>query len=598
MKTMRKFLLSLALLCCAFPARAQWVSQTLHLKTGWTAIYLNIDLSYTTIDQLVGDDPNNPVLEIQRWAPAGDIQFADSPLNPLDGGNQWTSWVRATPNSQLQRLVGNSAYLVRIGVATFDWTVKGQPVPPRNDWTSTGLNFLGFSTVPLNPPTFEAFVSQSPTLQQDAQIFYYPGGALGAGNPAPLTAYRTSAVNRGQAYWARASTFNRYFGPFELDLKNSSGIDFGSNRSSFSFRIRNATANPLTVTLNLVLSETPPSGQPAISAVPPLLIRGEYDVANLVFGYSGLPVNTPKTWILPARGTPGSEIEVVVGLNRSAISVAPGTFFAGVLRFTDSLHQSQVDVPVSAVAASSAGLWVGRALVTQVGQYLKTYHRDLHNNPVAGPDGNYVVAAVNTEIRPVMRPFPLRLIVHNPEQGGTAALLQHVFVGVNTDGLPLVATQERSLDPKLLPQARRVSAAHLPWSTANQGWRFDGRLGAAGSQLQVTVPLDYADQSSNPFLHTFHPDHDNLDVSFKNLLDQGAESYTVARTITLKPKAPANDFAQLIASGSSIGGDYLETIQIKGLKRGVGTQDTRTFEARGVFSLNRISDAPTLTTPP
>ena len=52
------------------------------------------------------------------------------------------------------------------------------------------------------------------------------------------------------------------------------------------------------------------------------------------------------------------------------------------------------------------------------------------------------------------------------------------------------------------------------------------------------------------------------------------------------------------ASGSqSLSGNYSETVTVKGLARAGGTNDTRTFELRGVFSLNRISSIPTLTAP-
>ena len=32
--------------------------------------------------------------------------------------------------------------------------------------------------------------------------------------------------------------------------------------------------------------------------------------------------------------------------------------------------------------------------------------------------------------------------------------------------------------------------------------------------MATTVTLSYNDQASNPFLHTYHPDHDNLDATF------------------------------------------------------------------------------------
>ena len=45
-------------------------------------------------------------------------------------------------------------------------------------------------------------------------------------------------------------------------------------------------------------------------------------------------------------------------------------------------------------------------------------------------------------------------------------------------------------------------------------------------------------------------------------------------------------------------GDYLERITLLGLARPGNTNETRQFEVRGLFSLNRIADVPTLTTIP
>jgi hypothetical protein len=51
--------------------------------------------------------------------------------------------------------------------------------------------------------------------------------------------------------------------------------------------------------------------------------------------------------------------------------------------------------------------------------------------------------------------------------------------------------------------------------------------------LSFTVPLDYRDPS-NPFVHIYHPDHDNKDERFTpTLLPAGRESPNINRTITL-----------------------------------------------------------------
>ncbi|MCX6902636.1 MAG: hypothetical protein NTW03_04000 [Verrucomicrobia bacterium] len=594
-------LLAPLLLLAALPAHAQWLTQTNTLKAGWNAVYLHVDPSYDTLDNMVGSDLSNPILEVWLWnPPASTMQFVQSPQQPV-AGDQWVSWVRNSTDPQtLQRLVGNATYLVRVatGVATYAWQIKGRPLPPSYTWTTTGLNFLGFPTVAYNPPTFDAFLSKVPDLQQNAEIYYYPGGDLGTGNPARVYAMRAMTVKRGQAYWIRAGTvYNRYFAPFELALTGSGGVNYGDSINAMSFRVRNLTSTNLNVTLKLVASEGPPAGQTNIVGTPPLMVRGPLNTTNLTYAYSNLSIGGVYTWALAAKGQPGSEVEVVLGLDRTTLSGAVGALFAGVLRLTDSFGYSQVDVPVTANVASSAGLWVGAAAVTQVGQYLKTYQRDTNDNPVMDTNGQYQVTSLNTNLGAVSRTFPLRLIVHNPEAGhGNAVLLQRVFVGLDAWTNEVVALAQSSLSSTFLSQARRISAAHLPWTPTNQAWAFNGALGQSG-QLAATVTLPFDDQASNPFLHTYHPDHDNLDPAFRNELAQGSESYTVRRDIRLTIVPPTGGSATFTTGAQSLSGNYAETVTMSGLARAGGTNDTRTFEVRGLFNLNRISAVPTLTSP-
>ncbi len=162
-----RFLVCLGfLLACAFPTRAQWLTQSFSLKGGWNAVFLHVDASHDTLDALVGSDGANPILEVWRWNPPSTVQFVESPQQPVDTGSEWSSWVRGHANPALQRLVGDSAYLVKVAtnVSTYTWQIKGRPVAPRGEWTITGLNLLGFSTLPASPPDFDVFLAQSPDL--------------------------------------------------------------------------------------------------------------------------------------------------------------------------------------------------------------------------------------------------------------------------------------------------------------------------------------------------------------------------------------------------------------------------------------------------
>ena len=585
-----------------FVSQAQWMTQALDLKPGWNAVFLHVDASHTTLNALVASDPGNPILEVWRWNPPSTLQFIDGPQQPATAATEWNSWSRSETNAALQRVGGNAAYLVRVGtnVTSYTWQIKGRPVAPRKDWASWGANLIAFPTANL-PPKFDAFLAPSPELLQSAEIYQYAGGDLGPNNPVrvPSFFFRGTPVKRGQAFWIRSGTvFNRYFGPFEVALSGANGVDFRDSLNTYSIRLRNLTASNLVVTLRLAASEAPvPVGQASIVGIPPLLLRGNLNPTNFNYGYTNLPLNSPRTWALAGAGLSGSEIEVVLGINRSAMTGNVGDLFAGILQFSDSLGHLRIDIPTSATVASSAGLWVGGASVTQIGHYLKSYARGTANELVTAPNGQYIPTATNTSLGSVARAFPLRLIVHNPDGAGNAMLLQRVYHGLDGATNPVVANTEAVLNRNLLSQARRISAAHLPWTEANTPWAFNGKLGQA-TDLTATVTLGYNDQASNPFVHTYHPDHDNLDPTFRNVLAQGSESYSAERVITLHVSPPANDFAAITAGGRTLTGNYEETITLKGLARAGGQFDTPKFEVRGVFTLNHISDIPTLTTVP
>jgi hypothetical protein len=584
-----------ASLALSLPARAQWLTQSFVIKPGWNAIYLFVDASYQRLDQMIGSDPNNPISEVWLWqAPSTTLQFVTSPQSPVAGGSQWANWARANTGivGNLLALQPNAAYLIHsVGAANYTWKVQGKPVAPAYSWNSSGLNFLGFPTLPANPPPFDAFLALGPAFADlgNLQIFQYTGGDLGTNNPSLLLALHTTPVTRGQAFWIRTGSYNSYFGPFQVALTSSGGVDFSNTVSQASFRLQNLTATNVTVTLNLTASESPPPGQTPIVGLPPLLVRGALNTSNLTYGFSSLVPGSGQSWTLAPQGQSGSDIIVVLGLNRYAMANNPGDRLAGILRLTDSFNFCEVDVPVSAVMGSLTGLWVGNATVSQVANYMKTYQTDANNNPVVSSNGNYIVSSINTNLGPVVQPYSLRLIMHN--SGTNVALLQRVFYGLDVSSNAIVATTEAALDPAQLGSARRISATHLPVANANPPWPFSGQI-AQGGTLTTTVTTTYDDQSSNPFLHTYHPDHDNLDATFQNQLPQGSESYQITRQISLNILPPGNDFASLTTAGQTLSGNYAETISLGGMGG-----FTRTFSVAGAFSLNCITTIPVLTQP-
>lgn len=565
----------------------------IELKAGWTAVYLDIDASHETLNTLVGADENNPIEEIWLWAPStSSAQFIDDPQQPSAGSTERLKWDRYWGGSSpMQRLVPNAAYLVRVrsDVPDYTWTLKGKPAPPRFSWTSDGLNLIGFSTPRTNPPTWGTFLGPSRTLHNHAEVYHYPGGPFGEDNPVRLwpTLLRSTPLQRGHAYWVRAEEYNRYFGPVAISLQNPSGIHFNTSRGQYRLRLRNTTPETVTVTASLVASEDAPAGEQEIAGPVPLLLRGEIDIADLTHDFTRFS-DEPGTWTLAPEGEPGSDVEVMLGLERSAMEGDAGDHFAGVLRVTDGGGLIEIDLPVSAEIASTAGLWVGNALVSEVQHSLAEYVEAGDGEILENEDGSYEVEEVDESFGPVARPFPLRLLVHNNGEGA-ATLLQRVYYGPLEEDVVVLTKDESVLDPTQLSDARRISVAHLPLSEENVSWPFNGPLSEA-AEIEVTVPLPYDDHASNPFLHTYHPDHDNLDARFEQVLPEGVESYGVTRRILLRVEPPGGDFAAVTAGSGILSGTYEETVTFHG-----PDGSSRDYRVRGGFALNNILDIATLT---
>jgi len=582
------FTLGLLLLGANPPVgRAQWLEQTFQLTNGWNAVHFHVDLTHKTLREIIDVEvnPDTPIQEIWLWNAATQGQYTTDPYVPVVTGERWTTWKRSQPAlSDLQLIAGNSACLILV-TNDMTWTVTGRPVPPKREWRSNGQNLLGFSVPESSPPTFEQFLE--PARLTSPLTFYLYGAS--SSTPVLLGDSSARAIRRGESFWATSGdpTFAGYAGPFAVELPGFDRMDFGDRLSQARLVLRNVTTNQLVVTMTLIPSATPPAGSPAIAGNPPLLLRGALDASTLTYAYSRLN-DLPGTFTLAGTGQPGSETEVVLGLNRSAMTGTPGSVFAGVLRLTDSLNHSQVDFPVVSAIPSSSGLWVGQATITQVRHSLKSYQMN-GDVPATTTGGQYIVSGENTSLGVVARAASLRLIVHS--DGTNASLLQRVFYGPRVGGQLVLATSQNLLDPAQLKNSRRMSATHLPWTAENHRWPMAGRLGI-GENLTATVALPYDDQASNPFLHTYHPDHDNLDPRFEQTLPQGEESYQVVRVMTLTQRSPAEDFNGLTAGGLRVDGDYDETITINA-KPG----DSRTFQVRGIYTLARVSDIAALSEP-
>ncbi|GAA5122085.1 hypothetical protein JIN84_01575 [Luteolibacter yonseiensis] len=555
MKLIRLLTVFLPLLCLG-TAHAQWQTTTYTLKGGWSSIYLSGDARYDTLDNIFPA----AVTEVWRWNPnPTQVQFTESSLIPSEGTSEWTVWRRGFPaDSKLTQLGGQTAYLVKSdGSASTTHTVaiKQSPFLPSAAWVRNGANLMGFPTygTGANSPSIASYFSTFPAaVAANAKIYKYVGGELGPANPIQIFSNTSEKLDRKQAYWFSAKVVENFYAPLELSLSSSSGLDFGRSGSSVTLRIRNRSTEVVNVTFAPVNSEASPGDETAIAGAVPLT-RRIYDPGAVAL------VDVPLTGAITETIAPQSTLEILFGLDRGSMDGDLESLFASFLRITDSGNLMDVYLPVRAQPASLAGLWIGDVKVSAV------------ESKVAGATGNSTPQS-----------FPLRTLIH-VSGNGTARLLSQVFLGrlavaPNDEG---VCTREALLKQDEKAKARRLVAAHLPLDRVIIG---DGGVEMGGS-LTCEVGIPYNDPT-NPFVHQYHPDHDNKDAR-QRPVGAGVESYDILRTctFTFTPTPPAGSTSSTGWGSSVIGGTYTETI--------TGVHKTPVVVS-GTFELNRASEIGTL----
>ena len=317
-------------------------------------------------------------------------------------------------------------------------------------------------------------------------------------------------------------------------------------------RLRNRSDATVTVAISEVASDTAPSGQTAITGSVPLTLRAA-DGTESAFSGASVVVG------------PQSAVEIQFGVDRGQMGTNSDAFYASLLRFQDSGNLMDVLIPARATVASLAGLWVGDAQVTDVASK----------------------AATSTGGSTTPRAFPLRFILH-VDDGGTARLLSQVFMGTLADaGNPTgLCTKESGLKQDAKADASRMSVGHLPLDQVVTDGSGEVALGAT---LIREISIYYNDPT-NPFVHSYHPDHDNKDArpdGTNIALTDGVESYSVTRSCSFEFTTSPPEGTSSVGWGSNvIGGNYTETLS------GLHRQDITTS---GTFTLRRASEDGTIT---
>ena len=548
---MKKLIIALCSLLLTPLAHAQWQNTTYTLKSGWNAIYLHGDATHATPAQLFAAYP--AVTEVWRWNPnPNEVQFTSTPMIPSAGTSEWSVWKSDGSASSLGQVIGQTAYLVKCSAAT-SVIIAQKVLPPSAAWVRNGANLMGFPsklTGSLYPTMGSYFATFPAAIASNVKIYKYNGGDLGPGNPVQVFSTSTERVDRNQAYWFDSEVVGNFYAPVEISISNGSGIDFGRTGSTITVRLLNRSSTVSTVTIAPVASANAPTGQEDITAAVPITRR----VFNAgTASWTETAIDAEFTEVVGANAA----VELSFGIDRAAMTGSSNAFFASLLRLTDSANLYDILLPVTARKASLAGLWIGDAVVGGV------------QSKTAGYTGTATAQTYN-----------LRYIVH-VDDAGNARVLSQVYLGQLAGATPQpgICTAESALSVADKASARRIVAAHLPLDRV-----LDGGTMALGGSMNCTISTPFNDPTS-PFVHQYHPDHDNK--SGTTPLEAGQESYDLGRAVTFAISAAAPAGVSATGYGASvIAGNYTEVLT--GLRKDSVT-------VTGTFSLRRVSEIGTLT---
>ena len=571
----RSYLILSAFFLAICPLEAQWYSKTYSLAAGWNGIWLQGDASYTTVADLFASNTN--ITEVWRWNPnPSQVQFSDTPSTPTTNSEEWTVWKRNDPTEQvLQRMVANSAYLINNSSAsTASVTIKQEARSPLNTWLISGSNFMGFpsagtsSSWPILSNYFASFINGSNTgLPSDTKIYKYVGGPLSSSNPLQVI-NTTERLDPNKAYWINLATVSNFTGAVEYEVPGSGGLIFGRTASALTIGVTNRSTSSLTLTISLDASEAAPTGQAAIRGAVPLTKRVFNSSTNSYDETSVPTTGSSPTYTVTVAA--GGRANLDFGVNRSSLSTTSSDFYASVLRIKDSAGLTDVRLPVSVQPATAAGLWIGQVDVSRV---VSTQQGS----------GSYTT-----------RPFSLYVLMHL-DSAGNARLLRQAFTGrlvASGNPLGLAISESRVLSSSESDvKPRRFYMPMMPAGSPTIVASASPATLAAGSSVLWNITHSYNDPL-NPFVHTYHPDHDNLDARFSATpLAAGQESYTVVRACTFSFTSSPPNGSTVTGWGTTVlGGNYTETLT--GLNKAM-------LSVSGTFAMRRLSESADidLTTP-
>lgn len=550
---------------CAIGAEAGVIEETVTLKEGWNAVYLESTPETSACADFFADLPVTRVGCYRSDAYADTAQYDSEGAVINQKPVSYYLWLKDKEAvSTFSSLAGGGTYLI-YATNTATKTFFGTPCAPQMSWREStdkdGLvNFAGVSVPAGTEVVAGKYFSEGPA---GANATYYLVGGTGD-SPSLLSLSigpRSVKLTGGQAYGVTATRSDEWPGTVRVRGEGlTGGLSFTAGSDQASLLLANMTATTCTVRVSQAASARTTDVAPALRVYLPATDSAADSWTNFTAQTYELAPHATKTVTFFCDKTNldfaknNAALVVVEDLSGSQLRVRlPITVEANPLAADESNYP--------------AGLWVGRATLSQV-----SHGTDATPQEAGGK-------------------LPANILIH-VDASGKPTLLQRVALAQekNVSGGYRYVPYAELTDVPSTCTASRVSSILL--DTANRAVPADG---ASVFGEETTFRFTVAENSKeNPFRHAWHPDHDGKSADYKSAAPSGddsrnfigsvkPESFSVTNTVTFTWRdADGNSTFSRTPEESTYGRlDW----KLEGLRA-----DAPIY-VRGVFLMRRISAA-------
>lgn len=560
------------------------LTRTYALKAGWNAIYLDVQPTNTAIQTVFTGIPIASVWRFQERLSA--VEFIKNPAEPVWNTDRWLVHVPtnevASLDNNLYHVTGGMAYLIRVAQPA-TWRVTGSPVFSPIGWKPNAYNLRGFPIDPGIPLSFRDYFKHSPahfnkdTGQLEAIHRLNASGQWEPVAPSDLMEPRT-------AYWVYTRGQSSYVAPFEVRIDGVGALNYDRVLNEAPLRLVNHTTEPLNITIEELAKPNETALRYAVfsndkgftwPAIPPILTLAMAPNATKTHRLRVQRAAVPSAGYesyLDIRDNEGVQFLLPVRIQRYDGGATPAA--------TASARSGRA-APASpkSEAKAHAGLWGGVISITHVSE---AHSGNLVTNEatLSGEALQILRVGVSTNPTPVARPFDLRVLLHVDADGHTR-LLQEVTqlwkdgsytndaLGnrvVSVPGKSVLVTDETKLGNYAgatisdnTPIGRRLTAPafYFPSTPDKNFLLLDGDF-AVNQIVSGAYTIGFQDPR-NPYLHRYHPDHDNLDARFKDIRK---EAFDIGRSFQFEIQAwdPAKGTAPPDYDYATLNGVFRETL--------------------------------------